>query len=615
MRSPRADPAFDPRRRIGTMAAIFALLLMGLVAQLLRIQVLERDRYVSWGEDQRLVHEPLPGDRGDIFDRNGEELAISLNAPMVYADPLLVTDPATEAEALAPVLGVEVADVQALLATEGRFVYLARQTTEDVAQQVRALGLDGVFIDEEPQRFHPAGQALGRGVLGFVGFDNQAWSGLEVQYDNTLAGIPGELISERGLNGRTIPEGERERRPAVDGADLALTIDRALQFEVEQTLAEHVVATGAQGGVVIITEPATGDILAMASIGRDEDGDVGVATDNRAVTWVYEPASVMKAVTFAAVLDEGIATRESARTISDEIQIYEETFTDDERYGERVMSVTDILVRSSNTGTILWAEKLGRDRFHSHLEAFGFGSQTALGFPGESAGLLPDAADWSGTSFATIAIGQGIAVTPVQMLMSFNALANGGLYVAPRLVSTVTTADGETHVPATATRRVVSQQTADDVTEMLTRVAQDGTARNALVPGYKVAAKTGTARKALASGGYQDADGNFHHVATVAGFFPADDPGYSMIVILDEPTTEIYASRVAAPLFAELAGWTLRHYRVSPGSDLVLDKAPISPQSGPAESAAAVGDDDEAAAGPAQANAFEAPDTEDEGER
>lgn len=571
----RAAP--DPRRRIGVMVAVFALLIVGLVAQLLRIQVVERDRYVAWGEDQRLIHEPLPGVRGDIVDRNGEELAISMNAPMIYADPLLVSDPAAEAELLAPVLDLDVDEVTELLDTDSRFVYLARQTTEALASQVRDLDLDGVFVGEEPQRFHPAGEALARGVVGFVGYDNEAHSGLETQYDVALAGIPGELLSERGVNGRTIPEGERERRPAIDGADITLTLDRALQFEAEQTLARHVAATEAAGGVVIISEPATGEILAMASIGRNEDGEVGVTGDNRAVTWVYEPASVMKAVTFSAVLDQGLADPTSEKVVSDEIQIYEETFTDDEVYGERIMSATDILVRSSNNGTILWAEHLGDAVFHRYLESFGFGSTTGLDFPREEPGILRDAAEWSGTDFATIAIGQGIAVTPLQMLMAYNTIANEGLYVAPRLVSEIRMPDGTIETPAGSTRRVVDASAAADVTTMLSRVAQDGTARAALVPGYAIAAKTGTARKAQASGGYQDAEGNFHHVATVAGFFPADAPAYSMIVILDEPTTEIYASRVAAPLFGELAAWTLRHFQVSPTAEIV-----VSPDDGTA---------------------------------
>lgn len=562
---------YDPRRRIGVMIVIFALLIVALVGQLLRVQILDRDRYVAWGEDQRLTTTKLPGERGDILDRNGEELAISLNTPVIYTDPLLVSAPEEAAAALAPVLGQDPAELEATLTSGGRFAYLQRQSTEEVADAVRALDLDGVFIGEEPKRFHPNGANLAGGVIGFVGYDDEAFSGLEAQYDEALTGIPGELVSERGLNGRTIPEGERQRRPAIPGADLTLTLDRALQFEVEQVITENVRATGADCGIVIISEPATGDILAMASVCADEYGLVRPTAENRAVTWVYEPASVMKAVTFSAVMNEGLATPLTSRSVPDSYDLYEETFTDDEIHDPRPMTPTEILVASSNIGTILWAEALGDATFHNYLRDFGFGSPTGLDFPGESPGLLDDVGDWSGTSFATIAIGQGIAVTPLQMLMAYNVIANDGVYVAPRLVSSIDGPGGQTVADAPPARRVVDSTAASDVTAMLSRVSQDGTARQARVPGYQIAAKTGTARKAQASGGYRDEDGNFHHVSTVAGFFPADAPKYSMIVILDEPKTEIYASRVTAPIFGELAAWTLRHYQVSPSADVVLE--------------------------------------------
>lgn len=559
------------------MMAIFLIAVAGLVLQLLRLQVFSSDRYVAWGEDQRLRTEPLPGERGDIVDRNGEELAISLQAPVVYADPLLVSDPAGEAAALAPLLDLDEVDVHTRLASGGRFVYLQRPTTELVAEQVRALDLDGVFVGEEPERFHPNDESLARGLVGTVGVDNVGLSGIEAQYDQVLAGTPGRLVSEQGLNGRSIPEGERESLPAVDGADVRLTIDRALQFEVERALQERVAASGGKGGTVIISDPTTGEVLAMTSVAATEEGDVVTTSDNRSLTWTYEPASVMKAITFAAVLDQGIARPNSARTVHDTIELYEETFTDDLLYGSKIMSVTDILVQSSNTGTISWAQDLGQETFYDYLRDFGFGSPTGLDFPGESPGILEDVEGWPGTHIATIAIGQSIAVTPMQMLTAYNTIANDGVYVPPTLVSSVGTegdaeGDGAESVDAKDARRVVRSKTANDVSAMLARVAAGGTATRAQVPGYSIAAKTGTARKVQESGGYRDAAGNFHYIATVAGFFPAEDPQLSMIVIIDEPSTEIYASRVAAPLFGELAAWALRHYRVSPAGDVVFSE-------------------------------------------
>lgn len=310
----------------------------------------------------------------------------------------------------------------------------------------------------------------------------------------------------------------------------------------------------------------------MASVGRTEDGDVVSTSDNRAVTWTYDPGSVMKAMTFAAVLEEGLATPDTERSVPYKLKVYEEEFTDTELYDEMMMTPTDILVRSSNTGTIKWADDLTDPVLDRYLRSFGYGSTTGLEFPGESAGLFPELDQWSGTSFATIAIGQGITSTPLQTLTAFNVLANQGVYVPPRLVDADVDPEGNTtRLDRAPTRSVVSTETADEITAMLTAVVSNGTAQRAQVPGYNVAAKTGTARKVnVDTGTYEDYLGQFRYVTTVAGFFPAEDPAYSMIVVIDEPTTEIYASKVSAPLFGELAAWTLRHFQISPPLDVVL---------------------------------------------
>lgn len=559
---------FDPRRRIGLLALVFLLLAGVLVAQLTRLQILDNERYVAWGMDQRLRTTPLLGERGDIVDRNGEEFAISLPAPVIYADPSLITDPIAQAAALAPIVDVDAGDLQRRLAAPGRFSYVVRPTTESTADEVRKLGLPGVFVGEEPERFRPNGPRLARGLLGTVGVDNVGLSGLEAQYDDVLTGKSGLLVSERGIAGRSIPEGERERLPAVDGADIRLTIDRALQFEVERALITQVAVSAAKGGVAIIADPATGEVLAMASVEADEDGSIGTTADNRALTWVYEPASVMKAITFSAVINERLATPETTRVIQDSIDLYEETFTDEVAYGSKSMSITEILVRSSNTGTITWARDLGARKLYEYMLRFGFRSDSGLGFPGESSGILADVTDWPGTHIATVALGQSIAVTPMQMLSAYNVIANDGIYVSPRLVGAISSAGEAGRPSASVTRRVIDTDVAVDITAILARVVESGTARLAQVPGYAIAAKTGTARKVQESGGYFDSDGNFRYIATVVGFFPAQEPQFSMIVIIDEPTTDIFASRVAAPLFGELAAWTLRHYQVSPTGDV-----------------------------------------------
>lgn len=564
-------------RRLGWLVAVFAVACLILVARLAQVQVLAPDKYLDHGEAQRTRLIPLDSQRGSLLDRNGEELAISLPQPVLWADPQLVADPAGEAMALAPHTNLQPVEIQRKLASSGRYVVLSRDVDLEAAAAIEELDLPGVFIEEVPERFMPGGDQLLRSVIGFVGVDREGLSGLELQYDDALSGDPGELIAEQAIDGRTIPDGARELRPAEDGADMVLTIDRALQFEAEQSLAATVEATGARGGTVVIMDPATGEILAMASLGRDEDGNVVSTSDNRAVTWTFDPGSVMKAMTFSAVLEEGIAGPNTPRSVPYQLDIYEETFTDTELYDEKMMTPTDILVRSSNTGTILWADELTDPVLDSYLRDFGYGSNTGLSFPGESDGIFPSVDQWSGTSFATIAIGQGITATPLQVLTSFNVLANDGVYVPPLLVQETVAADGE-RTPSSQAQphTVVSPETADAVTQMLSRVVFDGTARDAGVPGYTIAAKTGTARKVQETGGYEDYLGNFQYVSTVAGFFPAEDPAFSMVVVIDEPTTDIYASIVAAPLFGELAAWTLRHYQVSPPAAVVLQDAPTT---------------------------------------
>jgi cell division protein FtsI (penicillin-binding protein 3) len=569
--------SYDPGRRIAVMVLMLVVVSGALVAQLVRVQVFDSERYVAWGQDQWSRSVVLPGERGDLVDRHGETLAVTMPNPVIWVDPRLVVDPLAQAEELAPVLGMEPAEIADILDDDGVFRYLDRPSDPETAAAIEAMAdMPGVFVTEEPARFRPNG-SLARSVLGVTDVDQIGVSGVELQYDEVLTGEGGRMMAERSIDGRTIPASERIIEPAEQGADLRLTIDRALQFQVEQSLIKAVEAENAEGGVVVITQPATGEILAMASVARNDDGEVVTTSDNRAVTWTYEPASVMKALTFSAVLDSGLATPSTVAVIPDTVNLYEESFTDDELYGSRAMTPTEILVWSSNTGTVTWAQELGATALHDYLRAFGLGTATGLGFPGESAGLFDDVEDWSGTSIASISLGQGISVTPLQMLAAYNTIANDGLYVAPRLVAEVSSEDGTRRPESTPARRVIDADTASSVRDMLTRVVVDGTARRALVPGYDIAAKTGTAQKPQEGGGYTDEFGAYHYVATVAGFFPSEHPEFSMIVVIDEPSPEIYASRVSAPLFGELAAWTLRHYQVSPDTDLVFDEAAAGP--------------------------------------
>lgn len=558
---------------------VFTLIGVVLSVRLADLQLFRSDAYVEYGQQQRIRTIKLTADRGRILDRHGVELAISVPQMTVWADPSQVKDPAAAASALAPVLEMDVGRLFQLLSEPDQHAYLARTVTDDVAAQVAALNLSGVFLLEESARFNPAGARLGQAVVGAVDVDHKGISGLEYQYDDLLGGVPGEMVLESSHDGRTIPTGARKIKPEEPGADLFLTIDRSLQFEAERALKRQIDQVNASSGTVIIMVPTTGEILAMASVGRDQEGNPVSLGENRAVTWSYEPGSVMKSVVFSGVIEEELGAPHHVREVNHWLHLYDQEFTDHTEYGTVLYSMEEILGRSSNTGTVEWALVLGSTRLAAYLSGFGLGSATGLGFKGESSGLVPQLLNWSGTDVGSFALGQGILATPLQVLMTYNTLANGGVQVPPTLVRAAVGADGqEIPVERGEPVRVVSESTAAQMTQMLVTVVREGTGRNAQVEGYSIAGKTGTGQKVLSSGSYEDSEGFSRYTATFAGFYPAEDPQLSMIVVIDEPTTNFYASQAAAPLFAELAKYSLQRLRIAPPAKFVT----VVPKLGPA---------------------------------
>lgn len=570
----RRSPAHrspSPARRLQVLLVVFALLLCAVVVRLSQLGAMDRDRLEAFGQSQVVRTIELPAERGSVLDRNGHDLALSLPRSTVWADPLYVEDPAGTAAALAPVLGLDAAELTGRLEQDGRFVYLSRQVDDAVAERVRDLELPGVHLVDEPARFAPNGD-LARSVVGSVNIDGEGRAGLEMAYDDVLSGEPGELVVEQDPAGRTIPQGDREVSPAQRGSDLELTIDLAMQHATEQALIEAVETTDARLAYAIVSNPSTGEIYAMANVARplDEHGDptgepaVPVGA-NSALTSVFEPGSVNKVITVAAALEEGLVSPTTPMTVPDELQVSDHLFTDHDPHPTARWNPVDILATSSNVGTILLGQQLGKERLDNYLRDFGFGTPTALDFPGESGGLLLDVDRWSGTSIGSIPLGQGIAVTAMQMLAAYNVIANGGVYVEPRLVGATIDGDGvRSEVPAPESRRVVSEQTARWMRDMLVAVVDSGTGTLAQIDDYAVAGKTGTARKPQPGGGYEDAAGNYHYVSTFAGFVPAQDPQLSIIVVIDEPSNGFFASQVAAPVFAELARFGLRQFRIPP---------------------------------------------------
>ncbi len=551
----------DVRRRLVALLVVLGVLFAVVVGRLVMIQGVSPDTYVAVGESQRLRDVVLPAGRGAMFDRNGRDLALTIPQKTVWANPHLVTDPLAAAKALSPVLHVDEAVLGDRLSRDAGFVYLARKVDDTVVDQVKKLHLSGVFFLDEPKRFNPAGD-LAAPLLGVVGTDNEGLSGLELQFEKKLKGTPGELRVERDPYGNEIASGDRSFTPAQPGDDLVLTIDRSLQYETEKALSEEIVKSSSKGGTAVVMDPRTGEILAMANLtydGADPGRPPYPSINNTAVTNVYEPGSVNKVITIAAALEEGLVEPDTTLSVPDHLRVADHVFSDHDPHPLKQWTVTDIMATSSNIGTIMIGKQLGKTRLDTYLRKFGLGSKTGLGFPGEPRGLLLDPKKWSGTSIGTVPIGQGLAVTALQMLDAYNTVANGGVLVTPKLVKATVDGGGkQVATPASPRRRVVSEKTAAQVTNMLTEVVKQGTGTEAAIDGYTVAGKTGTARKPY-KGGYKQGA----YLATFAGFVPAENPRLSAIVVLDEPA-QMYGGLVSAPVFAKVAQYGLRLFRIPP---------------------------------------------------
>jgi cell division protein FtsI (penicillin-binding protein 3) len=563
LRAWRPRPGTTRRRLIGLLV-VLVLVFLAVGARLVDLQALGRERYAQLGFDQRVRKVQLAAERGSVFDRNGHDLAASVPQQTVWANPRVVTDPAAYAAQLAPIVGADEAALRERLSQRDKgFVYVARKVDGATVMKVKALSLAGVDFVPESKRFYPDG-ALAGPVLGFVGTDNSGLGGLEAQYNDRLTGKRGELQVELDPQGRRLPGGERRVAESQRGGDLVLTIDQGLQYEAEQVLAEEVGKADAKGGMAIVMDVTTGDVLAMANVEGAGPGHPArpAPSDqrNRPVVDVYEPGSTNKVITVAGALEDGVVDADTWFQTPGHLNVGGTDYKDEASHPTS-MTVRDIVRQSSNVGTIQIARKLGEERFDAYLRAFGFGQPTGLGFPGEANGLVLPLSEYSATSLASMPIGNGLAVTAMQMLDVYTTIANGGATRPPRLVAATVGEDGKRHdEPAAETRQVVSPATAATMRTMLQDVVADGTGTKAQIPGYSVAGKTGTARKPP----YDNPP--YRYVASFAGFAPAEAPRLAAIVVLDEPQGNYFGGQVAAPVFARVMEYALRLERVLPNA-------------------------------------------------
>ena len=554
-----------PARRLRLVLGVLLLSLVGVGARVTVLHVRDAEEYVALARDQRIREVNLPATRGGIYDRNGHQLAISLPAKAVYANPRLIDRPRRAAKRLAPLLDERVRTVAETLSRDTSFSYLARRIDLESAEDIDALGIPGIGFLDESERHYPS-DVLAPQVLGFVGIDNTGLAGIELQYEKLLAGRPGKMMVEQDPTGRTIPQGLSRIREPARGKDLVLTIDRDLEFQAQRALRRAVRQNGAKGGTVVILDPSNGDVLAMVTYPWFDGNRFSEAKPetirNRAVTDMYEPGSVNKVITAAAALEERVIELDETFEVPDSYRVANKRFRDVHRHPVQTMTIGDIMEESSNVGMIKVAERLGRDRLARYLGRFGFGRPTGIDFPGEAEGIVLPRDQWWVTSMGTIPIGQGIAVTPLQMASVYATIANDGRAVRPRLVQGTRDEGSEPQLrPPRRGRRIVSKETAARVREMLVRVVEEGTGKLAAVPGYRIGGKTGTARKPLEGArGYSD-----EFVASFIGMAPADDARLVVAAILDEPDT-VYGGIATAPLFREIVRAALADLHIPPSA-------------------------------------------------
>jgi cell division protein FtsI (penicillin-binding protein 3) len=550
----------EQRNRWGLLFLI--TLLVVVVGKLVVLQGVDGAAYAQAATNDRMRNYPIEAVRGEITDRTGRVLAYSVDAERVTADPTVVTDPTRTALALTTLLGVPVDELTEKLSRDSRYVVLAGQVSTDVTDKIRALPATtraGLYYEDDPVRLYPAG-AVGGQVVGFVGKDGDGLAGIEQTYEDVLSGTDGEKRVEVDGTGNEIPSGIDETTPATDGGTVQLTLDEDLQFVVQQRLDAACADGATTAASAVVLDVHTGEVAAMASCPGYDPGHYN-ETDpdllgNPVVSDVYEPGSVMKAVTLAAAIQEGKATKDTVLNVPDRIQAGDAVVADAHERPARDFTVTGILAKSSNVGAILLAREVGDSTLERYLRAFGIGSKTGIELPGESAGILQDSADWTESRAANVPIGQGVSVTTLQMASVYQTLANGGVRIPPRVVSTVTAADGTvTETPQPEGTRVVSEDTADQLTYMLEAVVgPGGTAPLGEVDGFRVVGKTGTAQRANPDCSCYTGGGYF---TTFVGYAPADDPQYVVAVDLERPSSSAEGGQVAAPVFSDVMRYAL----------------------------------------------------------
>lgn len=566
-----------PEIRQRWLVGIAAVVVLIFLVRLVHVQLIEGPSLAATAEQARTATAVTPAHRGDITDANGVVLATSVDRYTVIGDPVAIKDfrgtsrgledgALGIAQLLAPILDVPKNELAAQLVGESRYKVLAKNVVPEVQRAIAELEIRAyVRTDLTSRRTYPSGTVAGS-LVGFVNDEQTGQGGIEAAYDDLLSGTAGSDTYERSLDGLRIPAAGQESVPAVPGDDVQLSLVHDIQWKAQDAVDEAQRSTGAEYGIAVVQDIRTGEIVALADSGAVNPNDrstAAVAGGSRAVKDVFDPGSTGKVITMAAALEGGHWKPNSRFTVPYSYTTPNgQTFHDSHQHPVQQLTLTGVLAQSSNTGTVQVGEKIPIQERQDYLEKFGFGQPTGLGLPGESVGLMPpaDVADWDGRTQYTVLFGQGLSVNAMQATSVFSTVANGGVRMTPTLFEGSTSPDGEsTPAPRESGERVISEETADTLLEMMEAVTEDGgTGTNAAVPGYRVAGKTGTAQMPAGNG--------WTFMASFIGVAPADDPRYTVGVFLKSPSSSIFGGDVAAPVFSDIMGFTLQKMDVPPST-------------------------------------------------
>jgi cell division protein FtsI (penicillin-binding protein 3) len=559
----------SPQRNHGRLIVakmMFAVVLLVIGGRAFQLQVLQGSKLMARGQQQHLQESIVLPKRGAVIDRTGEPLALSMESQSVFVRPRRIQDADAVSRKLAEVLNLRVSELREKVISKKPFVWIKRQISSSEAEKMQTLKFEGVGMQHEPNRYYPQGQLAGQ-LIGFVGRDSEGLEGLELKYNEYMRGETGSAVAERDAHGRRVLVQGIEGLQVPPGGDIHLTLDTAIQHMAEKELEASILKYRAKVGVAIIVEPYTGEVLALANypafnpnLYNKQSAD---QRRNRAVADSFEPGSTFKTVLAAAALEEGIVGKDDLFYCEMGKFPYAGRIIND-THPHAWLSFSKILQVSSNIGFTKVADKLKKERYFKYIEKFGFGRVTGLDVPGEAPGLVRRPETWAAIDLATHAFGQGISATPMQMVMAYAAIANGGFLMRPYVTRRVVSPQGQVllenqpHV----VRRVISEKTAKQLTSMLSEVTEEGgTGMMANIEGFAVAGKTGTAQKAdPVHGGYSAKK----RVASFVGFVPANAPRLVALVLIDEPEVNVYGGVVAAPVFRNVAQGALRRLAVAP---------------------------------------------------